>query len=163
MYWDNDVTPPLSVSFIRSLSLCCIQCLGWSHQCQVPTFLWSGGANWLPSLPCPGHCWDISDLSQNKSNKVRDRDIAWLIRLDCGAGTDDGVESRTRQLYSDQSWSNDIFTNTGQHFTSFSALQCTMGNLGSPGGHFTRSENKQFCGCYGTLFPGWKGFWFWHF
>ena len=82
MYWDNDVAPPLSVSFIRSLSLCCISCLGWSHQCQVSTFLWSGGANWLPSLPCLGHRWDISDLSQNKSNKVRDRDIAWLIRLE---------------------------------------------------------------------------------
>ena len=80
MYWDNDVTPSLSVSLIRSLSLCCI----WDGvaRCQVPAFLWSGGANWWPILSCPpGHCWDISDLSQNKSNKVRVGVGLRLIRL----------------------------------------------------------------------------------
>ena len=76
MYWaDNVITTPLSVSSIRSLSLCI-----WAGvtSCQVSAFLWSGAANWLPrqlTAAPPGHCWDISVLSQNKANKVRDSSI----------------------------------------------------------------------------------------
>ena len=124
MYWDNDVTPSLSVSLIRSLSLCCI----WDGvaSCQVPAFLWSGGANWLPSLSCPPVIAGIFQISVKTSQIKSESETAW-DSLDCSRNWWQRRAVPTWQLYSDQSWSNDIFTINRQlsiHFTSYSTVQC---------------------------------------
>ena len=50
------------------------------HSCDQEQLIDCPASLAAAPLP-PGHCWDISDLSQNKSNKVRVGDSLRLIRL----------------------------------------------------------------------------------
>ena len=122
MYWaDNVITPPLSVSSIRSVSLCV-----WAGvpSCQVSAFLWSGQLTDRPgsSEQLPLAIAGIFQISV-KTRQIKS-ETARLIRREPELMTE---RSGAQQLYSDQSCSNDIFTmfpTVQACIWSYSAVQC---------------------------------------